>query len=52
MNRIQWIAALLLFMHFSAYAQTAPPADLVTIEQSFEKLECVGQRTLCGGTPR
>ena len=42
MNRIQWIAALLIFTHFTTCAQTAPPADLVTIEQNLKKLDVLG----------
>src|SRR5580704_5169891 len=41
MNRIKLIAALLFFAPI-AFAQTAPPADLVTIEQNFKKLEVLG----------
>jgi LmbE family N-acetylglucosaminyl deacetylase len=42
MNRIPWIAALLFFTNIVAFAQTAPPADLVTIEQSLNKLNVLG----------
>jgi LmbE family N-acetylglucosaminyl deacetylase len=41
MNRIKLIAAL-LFIASLAFAQTAPPADLVTIEQNFKKLDVLG----------
>ena len=41
MNRIIPIV-LLLFTVRSTFAQTAPPADLITIEQSFKKLGVLG----------
>ncbi|TWJ03284.1 LmbE family N-acetylglucosaminyl deacetylase [Mucilaginibacter frigoritolerans] len=43
MNRIK-IAASILLASFSqlTFAQTAPPADLVTIEQNFKKLDVLG----------
>src|SRR5476649_317359 len=41
MNRIRLITALIFLTPF-AYAQTAPPADLITIEQSFKKLDVLG----------
>jgi len=41
MNRIRLIAAFLIFAPF-AFAQTAPPADLVTIQQNFKKLDVLG----------
>jgi len=41
MNRIKLIAALLLFAPF-AFAQTAPPADMVSIEQNLKKLDVLG----------
>ena len=41
MNRIKLFAAL-LFTSQIAFAQTAPPADLVTIEQNFKKLDVLG----------
>ena len=41
MNRIKFLFALLFITQFS-FAQTAPPADLVTIEQNFKKLEVLG----------
>ncbi len=41
MNRIKLLFALLFVTQFT-FAQTAPPADLVTIEQSFKKLEVLG----------
>ena len=41
MNRIKLIAAFLFFAPF-AFAQTAPPADLATIEQNFKKLDVLG----------
>jgi len=41
MNRIKLIAAF-LFIAPIAFAQTAPPADLVTIEQNFKKLDVLG----------
>jgi len=41
MNRIKLLAAL-LFIIQSAAAQTAPPADLITIEQNFKKLDVLG----------
>ena len=43
MNRIKLIAAFLfIFIAPFAFAQTAPPADLVTIEQNFKKLDVLG----------
>ena len=41
MNRIKLIAAFLFFAPF-AFAQTAPPTDLATIEQNFKKLDVLG----------
>jgi LmbE family N-acetylglucosaminyl deacetylase len=41
MNRIKLFAALLFVTSF-AFAQTAPPADLVTIQQNFKKLDVLG----------
>jgi len=41
MNRTTILIALLFVTSFS-FAQTAPPADLATIEQSFKKLEVLG----------
>jgi LmbE family N-acetylglucosaminyl deacetylase len=41
MNRIKLIAAL-LFIASAAFAQTAPPADLVSIEQNLKKLDVLG----------
>lgn len=41
MNRIKLIVLLLFLVQFSI-AQTAPPADLVTIEQNFKKLDVLG----------
>jgi LmbE family N-acetylglucosaminyl deacetylase len=41
MNRIKLIAAFLFFAPL-AFAQTAPPADLATIEQNFKKLDVLG----------
>jgi LmbE family N-acetylglucosaminyl deacetylase len=41
MNRIKLIAAF-LFVTRLAFAQTAPPADLVTIQQNFKKMEVLG----------
>lgn len=41
MNRIKLLAALLFVVQF-AVAQTAPPADLATIEQNFKKLDVLG----------
>ncbi len=41
MNRIKLIAAFLFVTHV-AFSQTSPPADLVTIEQNFKKLEVLG----------
>src|ERR1700739_1386464 len=41
MNRIKLFAALLFITQFAA-AQTPLPADLVTIEQNFKKLEVLG----------
>ena len=41
MNRIKLIAAFLFFTPF-AFAQTAPPADVATIEQNFKKLDVLG----------
>jgi LmbE family N-acetylglucosaminyl deacetylase len=35
-------SALFLFICFSAFSQTAPPSDLVTIEQGFKKLDVLG----------
>ena len=36
------ILALLLFISVSVFAQTAPPSDIATIEQSFKKLNVLG----------
>lgn len=36
------LSVLLIAFVFSGFAQTAPPADLVTIEQSFKKLNVLG----------
>ncbi len=41
MNRIKLIAAF-LFIAPIAFAQTAPPADLASIEQNFKKLDVLG----------
>lgn len=41
MNRIKLIVSL-LFITSAGFAQTAPPADLVTIEQNFKKLDVLG----------
>jgi LmbE family N-acetylglucosaminyl deacetylase len=41
MKRIKLVSILLLFAS-SIFAQTAPPADLGTIEQSFKKLNVLG----------
>ena len=41
MKRIN-IIAILLFISGSIFAQTAPPADLATIEQNFKKLNVLG----------
>lgn len=41
MNRIKLIAALLLAAPF-AFAQTAPPTDIATIQQNFKKLDVLG----------
>ncbi|MDB4925595.1 PIG-L family deacetylase [Mucilaginibacter sp.] len=41
MKRIKLLAAFLLFTG-TAFSQTAPPADLVTIQQSFKKLNVLG----------
>jgi len=41
MNRIKIIITLLFSVQF-AFAQTAPPADLVSIEQNFKKLDVLG----------
>jgi hypothetical protein len=41
MNRIKLIAALLLAATF-AFAQTAPPTDIATIQQNFKKLDVLG----------
>jgi LmbE family N-acetylglucosaminyl deacetylase len=41
MKRTQLIAALLLICS-ATFAQTAPPADLATIQQSFKKLNVLG----------
>src|SRR5471030_1750521 len=41
MNRIKLIAAFLFIAPF-AFAQTAPPADMVTIEQNLKKLDVLG----------
>ena len=41
MKRIK-IIALLLCICGTAFSQTAPPADLVTIEQNFKKLDVLG----------
>src|ERR1700740_661365 len=41
MNRLKLIAALLFITRFAA-AQTAPPADIATIEQNFKKLDVLG----------
>ncbi|MDP9048166.1 MAG: PIG-L family deacetylase [Bacteroidota bacterium] len=41
MNRIKLIAALLFTIQFT-FAQTAPPADLVTIAQNFKKMDVLG----------
>jgi LmbE family N-acetylglucosaminyl deacetylase len=41
MKRIKFVSILLLFSS-SIFAQTAPPADLGTIEQSFKKLNVLG----------
>ncbi len=43
MNRIKLAAAVLLVsVSKLTFAQTAPPADLVTIEQNFKKLDVLG----------
>jgi LmbE family N-acetylglucosaminyl deacetylase len=36
------LAGLILIFSFSAFSQTAPPADLNTIQQSFKKLNVLG----------
>ncbi len=41
MNRIKLIAAFLFVAQF-AFSQTAPPSDLVSIEQNFKKLDVLG----------
>jgi hypothetical protein len=41
MNRIKIFIAFLCLAQFG-FAQTAPPADLVTIEQNFKKLDVLG----------
>jgi LmbE family N-acetylglucosaminyl deacetylase len=41
MKRIK-ILAILLFICRTAFSQTAPPADLATIEQNFKKLDVLG----------
>jgi len=41
MNRIKITVALLFLVHL-AFAQTAPPTDLATIEQNFKKLDVLG----------
>jgi hypothetical protein len=41
MKRTQFLAAFLLICS-AAFSQTAPPADLVTIQQSFKKLNVLG----------
>ena len=41
MKRIK-IIALLLCICCTAYSQTAPPADIATIEQNFKKLDVLG----------
>ncbi|WP_428328016.1 PIG-L family deacetylase [Mucilaginibacter sp.] len=41
MNRTRFLAAFLFLVQF-ACAQTAPPADLATIQQNFKKLEVLG----------
>ena len=41
MNRIKLIAALLFAAPF-AFAQTAPPTDIATIQQNFKKLNVLG----------
>ena len=41
MKRIQLIAAF-LFLSGTVFSQTAPPSDLVTIQQSFKKLNVLG----------
>jgi LmbE family N-acetylglucosaminyl deacetylase len=41
MKRIKFIA-LMLCICGTAFSQTAPPADLVTIEQNFKKLDVLG----------
>ena len=41
MKRIQ-LTALLLFICGSVFSQTAPPSDLVSIEQNFKKLDVLG----------
>jgi LmbE family N-acetylglucosaminyl deacetylase len=41
MNRIKLIATFLFLVQF-AFAQTAPPADLVSIEQNLKKLDVLG----------
>jgi LmbE family N-acetylglucosaminyl deacetylase len=50
MNRIKLIV-LLLFFTGIAIAQTAPPADLVTIEQNFKKLEVLGSMLYVAAHP-
>src|SRR5476651_86465 len=41
MNRFKLLAALLIVSQF-VFAQTAPPADIATIQQSFKKLNVLG----------
>ena len=41
MKRIIFFA-LFLFSCSSVFSQTAPPSDLITIEQSFKKLDVLG----------
>src|SRR5580704_4951206 len=41
MNRIKLIAAFLFTAQF-VFSQTAPPSDLVSIEQNFKKLDVLG----------
>ncbi|MFI5137194.1 MAG: PIG-L family deacetylase, partial [Sphingobacteriales bacterium] len=42
MNRIKLSAALLFIIVLFAFAPTAPPADLVSIEQNLKKLDVLG----------
>ena len=43
MNRIKIAASILMASVWQlTFAQTAPPADLVTIEQNFKKLDVLG----------